>query len=202
MHPAGAEFGEDDGVTGSDRDTVELVESVCKIVGFAVAGTVAGDLAARGRDHEGARSRGSQAAKKAGIPGREQHSDGLQRSVGADDVEVGAVGDVEVAVVADREIQRPVQSARQHRAGLAAAENLGDLTGEVGDEQPVADEGQVVQPRIELGQQRLLAAARIDAQHLPAGHLRGDDEALRIELHRVGHAEVAGDPLRLTAFGI
>ena len=78
MHPPGAEFGEDDGVAGSDRDTVELVESVCEVVGFAVAGAVAGDLAARRRDHECAGSRGSQAAKEAGIPGAEQHAHRLQ----------------------------------------------------------------------------------------------------------------------------
>ena len=42
----------------------------------------------------------------------------------------------------------------------------------------------------------------IDAKHLPAGHLRGDDEAVRVELHGVGHPEVARNPLRLTTFGI
>ncbi len=200
MHPTGAEFGEDNGVPWTDRDAIELVESVCEIVCFAVARTVAGDLAPRRRDHEGAGPRRSQAANEAGISGREQHADRLQRSVGTHDIEVGAVSDIEVAVVTDSEIQRPVQSARQHRASLAAAENLGDLTGEVRDEQPVVDKGQIVQPRSELSQQGLLAAARIDPQHLPAGHLRGDDEALRIELHRVGHTEVARNPLRLTVF--
>ena len=198
VHAAGAEFGEHDGVTGADGDTVELIESVCEIIRFAVSGTVAGDLAARGRDHEGSRSRRSQAAKKAGIPRGEQHSDGLQRTVVPDRIEVGAVGDVELPVVADGQVQRPVQSARQHGAGLAAGQDLGDLTGEVRDEQAVADEGQVVEPRVELGQQRLLTASRIDAQHLSAGHLGRDDEALRVELDGVGHSEVARDPLRLT----
>ena len=58
---------------------------------------------------------------------------------------------------------------------------------------------QVVQAGVQLGQHGLLAAARIDAQHLTAGHLGGDDVALGVELHRVGHAEIARDPLRLTA---
>ena len=58
---------------------------------------------------------------------------------------------------------------------------------------------QVVQARVQLRQNGLLAVARIDAQHLPAGHLGRDDEALGIELHRVGNAEVARDPLGLAA---
>ena len=35
------------------------------------------------------------------------------------------------------------------------------------------------------------AGARIDAQHLPAGDLGGDDHPLCIELHRIGHAQIA-----------
>ena len=97
--------------------------------------------------------------------------------LGRSDVEVRAVGDVEVAVVADRQIQRPVQAARQHCPGVPAGEDLGDLAGEVRDEQPAVDEGAVVQAGIQLGQHGLLAGARIDAQHLAAGHLGGDDEA-------------------------
>ena len=60
---------------------------------------------------------------------------------------------------------------------------------------------QVVEARGQLRQHRLVAGARIDAQHLPAGHLGGHDEALGVELDRVGHAEVAGDPLRLPPSG-
>ena len=43
---------------------------------------------------------------------------------------------------------------------------------------------QVVQAGVQLRQHGLLAVARIDAQHLPAGHLGGDDVAVGVELHR------------------
>ena len=53
---------------------------------------------------------------------------------------------------------------------------------------------QLSRPGVQLGQHGLLAVARVDAQHLPAGDLGGDDVAVGVELDRVGHAEVAGDP--------
>ena len=63
--------------------------------------------------------------------------------------------------------------------------------------------GEVVQSGIELGQHGLFTAARIDrAAPGRCRHLGGDDEAVGVELHRVRHAEVAGDALWLTAFGI
>ena len=49
----------------------------------------------------------------------------------------------------------------------------------------------------------LLAAARIDAQHLPAGHLRRhDDSRSESNLTASGTPRSPVDPLRLTAFGI
>ena len=45
----------------------------------------------------------------------------------------------------------------------------------------------------------LLAGARIDAQHLAGADLGRDDEALRVELDRIGHAQVLRDHLGLAA---
>src|ERR1700755_3062468 len=77
--------------------------------------------------------------------------------------------------------------------------DFGDLAGEIRDEQPISDEGRVVQAGVEIGQHRLLAGARVDAQHLPAVHLGRHDVARRIELDRIRHAEAGGNGFGGTA---
>ena len=83
--------------------------------------------------------------------------------------------------------------------GYAGPHDLRDGAREVRDEQPLADEGQVVQPRAEIGEHGAITGAWIDPQHLATVHLGGDDKALRVELDRVRHPQVAGHFLRFTA---
>ena len=101
--------------------------------------------------------------------------------------------------LAHGEVQRPGQAARQHRLGLAAAQDLGDQPGEAGDEQAVPGECQVVQAGGDGSQHGALAAAGIDPQDLPGGDLGRDDPALGVELHRVRDAEIPRHPLGLAA---
>src|SRR5262249_39741687 len=149
-----------------DRHAIQLVETLCQHVGFADGRPIARHLPARRSYDELAPARGRHATQEPGVAGREQHADGLQAAVGTHAVEVGAVGDVEVTVVADREIQRPVQPTRQYRADFAAGKNLGDLAGDVRYQQSAVDKGAVVQPGGELRENGLVASARIDAKHL------------------------------------
>ena len=118
LHAAGAQLGEHDRRRpGRSRRRRAGRNRSARIVGFVRRGPVAGDLAAGGGDHELAGAGRGEPAQEARVARREQHPHGLQRAVGRHDVEVGAVGDVEAAVVADREVQRPVQRRPAARSG-------------------------------------------------------------------------------------
>src|SRR6202044_587830 len=96
----------------------------------------------------------------------------------------------------DCETERKIKSRSYEVLRFAAVENLGDAAVDIGNEQPIADEGAVVQTRGEIREHRAIAGARIDAQHLAAHHLGGDDESLPIEFDGIGHAQITGHFLR------
>ena len=121
---------------------------------------------------------------------------------GSTTIEIRAVGDVKLPVVPYGQVQWPVKPAGQHRPRGTVRRYLGDLPGEVGDQQPVADERAVVQTRTELGQQMWFAATRVDTQHLSAGHLSRHDIAPRVEFDRVWDTEIACDTLCFATIGV
>lgn len=105
----------------------------------------------------------------------EEHSHCAQFAIGLEREQECSVGYVECAVRSHRQVQRPGEAVCESGSGLAAAENLGDLAGEARDEQAVADEGEVVETRPDIGKYGAVAGARVDPKDLSRGDLRGDD---------------------------
>ncbi len=162
-------------------------------------GSPAGHLAIGGGHDHLARARGRRAANVAGTPRGEQHACELRGAARPKVIAVGPVGHEQHPVLAHGQAQRPVEAVRDHRADLALAKDLVDLPRDAGDEDPLAHEGYVVEPRTDVGQHLARAGAGIDPQHLTTVHLGRDDAALGVELDGVGHAEIPGDLLRRAA---
>ena len=121
----------------------------------------------------------------------EDHARQLGRAAGAERVAKRAVRDEQRSVRAHGEAERPLQRAGDDRADHAVAEQFGDLAGDAGYEDAVADEADIVEAGTKIGKDFAGAADRVDAQHLAAGDLGGDDAPLAVELDRVRHAQIA-----------
>ncbi len=165
---------------GADRDTVELVESVCQHLAFARRRPVAGDLATRGRHDELAGPARRQAAQESGIARAEQHPDGLQRAVGCR----RRRSRCRRRCRAGRRRRRPDPAASSTRPATPFALSpparisvISPVKLETNSRSPT--KVQLSRPGVSWASTRLVAGAGIDAQHLPAGHLRRDDVAVR-----------------------
>lgn len=132
----------------------------------------------------------------------EEHCDGAKFAARLECEQEGAVGDVECAVRSHGQVQGPREAVCERGLRLAAAEDLGDLAGEARDEQAVADEGEIVETRSDIGQHGAVAGARVDSEYLSGAHLRGDDVALGVELQCDRNTEIAGDAFGFAAVRI
>ena len=178
MHAARALLREDDRPARRDSDSVQLIEPPSEHFVSLLLRPVAGHIAVRGRDDEFARARRDHPARIAGVAGGEQKTHAPTLFSGAKRVGERTVGHIEKSLFGHRQTEREVESFGNEVPGLAAFENLGDISGDIRYEQPIADERAVVEAGREIGQHRALAVARIDAQHLSAVHLGRDDEPL------------------------
>lgn len=201
MDLAGADVGDCDGSGGGHCDAVGLFESAEQQFALAGRGTVDRDLRVAGDDELAVPDR-RHTADVPGPPGVEEHSHCAQFAIGLEREQECSVGYVECAVRSHRQVQRPGEAVCESGSGLAAAENLGDLAGEARDEQAVADEGEVVETRPDIGKYGAVAGARVDPKDLSRGDLRGDDVTLGVELQRDRHTEIACDALGFATVGI